>query len=419
MTHRWHTQGLEMAKVVVAIVAGAMVAGCVTQVEGPERGIRVKPASDRTPATNASTATIPSGPVAKPAASVTTSAAVRLTLFPLGNVLYDGQTLPLASPDGHFLAVQSGEAPNWPTILAERGQEPTTRTTLRVFDVSGTAATLVSTVELSAWGLMLGRSADGEGYLVESPQRDGSRWIGKVGWLTGKVEWMAQGTSVNAHAVMVPGGGIAWTRRTIDSKNAELVLAWPGHKEVSIRPPGEGSYWFPMVSGDAGVVYALRTHAGGTDLEAIRINDGTLDAVMVTRTLAGTNDPLLAHQIAMTAAPSVGGAASGPLVCLSPRHGRMAVFNLGTGLFEPLGGKTLAAISSPDPRSPGYFCTTADSLVYVPKIGTGEASGGAAPVLTGAYVARAAWTNPASLLLIGPVKGQADRLEVVRVMVGE
>ncbi|GJQ30887.1 MAG: hypothetical protein HBSAPP03_27710 [Phycisphaerae bacterium] len=404
----------------MALAAVALLlASCVTQSDTPTRGIRVKPDSTRPATADRAAPTLPSGPVARPAATVSSSAAIRLTLFPLGNVLYDGQTLPLASPDGKFLAVQSGEAPAWPTILAEDGQEPSTRTTLRVFDVSGANARLVSSVELSAWGLMLGRAADTDGFLVESPQRDGARWIGKVGWHSGKVEWIVQDAAVNAHAILVPGGGVAWTRRPIGGKQAALIFQRESGQPPSVRDAGEGSYWYPMVSGEPGVLFALRTHAAGTDLEAIRLADNRLDAVILTRTLAGTNDPLLAHQIAMTATTAVGGGAPAPLACLSPRHGRMAVFNLGTGMFEPLASKTVAVIPSPDPRSPGFFCTTNEALVYVPKIGTGDAAGAAPPVLTGAYVPRAAWTNPPSLLLVGPVRGQADRLELVRVVVGE
>jgi hypothetical protein len=392
-------------------------AACVTEVVVPTRGIEVKPAGAR-PSPNRPS-DLQKEPVARPASGVTVSAAVSVSIVPLGTVVYDGQTLPLASPDGRYLAVQTGEAPTWPMILGEQGQEPATRTTINVFDASGSSLSLIHSPQSEGHGLMLGRNADAQGFLVESPQRDGARWIGRVEWSTGKVSWLVRDAAVNAHAVLLPGGGLAWTRRAVTDSAFELVVRSPGGEE-SVRSPGDGSYWFPLIAGKSGFLYVPRTHRGGTDLDVIRLVNGRPDVLFATRNLAATDDPLLAHQMSVTLAGPVAGREEGALVCLSPRHGRIGVFDDATGLFEPLAPGTIAAARSPDPRSPGYFCTTADAFVFVPKVGKGSPAGPAAVVLPGPFVARATWEAPPSLLLFGPVRGAPDRLDVVRlVLVGD
>ncbi|CAG1003520.1 hypothetical protein PHYC_03072 [Phycisphaerales bacterium] len=396
----------------------ACASGCVVEQREPGRGVVVRPTSPSGRPARAVAppkATLPQGPVAKPAVGMTTSASVNVTLHPLGTVLYDGQALPLVSPDGRFMAVQCGEAPTWPTILAEDGAQPVNRTTVTLFDISGSAARALSTGASGLGGIMLGRAADSEGFLVEAPQRDGSRWIGKVNWLTGEVGWAARDENVNAHAVLTPAGGVLFARRAIGGKNAVLVLHEPGHNEDT-REAADGSYLFPMPSSERDIVYTLRTHAGGTDFEVLRVKDGRFESSVIRRNLAGTSDPLLAHQMAVTAGPmGPTGREHRSLVCLSPRHGRIAAFDLSAGLFEPLAPGTVAAAAAPEGSSPGYFCTTGDSLVFVPKVGTGSESGVAVPVLSSPYVPRATWGAPGNLLLVGPVKNVPDKLEILRV----
>lgn len=402
---------------ILSCLALAVLAGCVVEQQEPGRGVQVRPtpAPGATPvAATTPRPQLPQGPVAKPAVGVTSSAAIKVTLHPLGTVLYDGQALPLVSPDGRFMAVQSGEAPTWPAILAEDGAEPVNRTTITLFDISGNSIRALSTGASGLGGIMLGRSADGEGFLVEAPQRDGSRWIGKVNWLTGEIGWAARDERVNAHAILTPSGGVVFTRRSVGSKSAVLVLHEPGHQE-STREAADGSYLFPMPSGERDIVYTMRTHPAGTDFEVLRVKDGGFESSVMRRTLAGTNDPLLAHQMAVTVAPQgPSGREHRSLACLSPRHGRIGVFDLSTGLFEPLAPGTVAAAAAPEGSSPGYYCTTGDSLVFVPKVGTGSEAGAAVAVLSSPYVPRASWGAPGSLLLVGPVKNVPDKLEIVR-----
>jgi hypothetical protein len=395
------------------------MAGCVTE-RPPPRGVPVRPQANSGPAssTTAPPVEVPQGPVARPATGVTVNSAVRVAFYPLGSAVYDGQTLPLASPDGRFVAVQSGEAPDWPAILAEPAAAPTNRTTITAFDASGSKIEPIRTPEATPAGLMLGRAADDGGYLVESQQRDGTRWIGKVAWLSGRVEWLAKDEFCNSHAVLTPGGGVLYCRRPIGGQSNSLVLLAGG--QVSKLDPGEGeTYAFPMAGDDAGVVYACRITKGGTELEAIRVQEGVLKQTIMRRLLGGSSDILLAHQVAATASqpsflPPQTRAEPRPLSLLWPRRGSLAVFNLSEGTFEPLAPRSIAAAPSPDPLSPGYFCTTPDGLVFVPKVGLGGPLGQVVTMISTAYVPRAVVSDPPGLLLVGPAPGSPDRLEVVR-----
>ncbi|MFN5946280.1 MAG: hypothetical protein ACK46I_14475, partial [Phycisphaerae bacterium] len=116
------------------------LSGCVTEVDNP-RGVPLpkqketqrsklptKPAgktSERSPSEPAEVVPpgqlppLPDGEIARRADSPTLTSRVQVAVVPLGVISYDGQTLPLVSPDGRFIAVQQGQPPAWQTVLAQ------------------------------------------------------------------------------------------------------------------------------------------------------------------------------------------------------------------------------------------------------------------------------------------------------------
>ncbi|PKL33850.1 MAG: hypothetical protein CVV40_00310, partial [Planctomycetes bacterium HGW-Planctomycetes-2] len=161
--------------------------GCVVEPGAPtSRGVPYRPApSERAPPRGARSAPArpPDGPIATPAtgaASVTTS--VRVEVLPLGVVPFDGQTLPIVSPDGRFLAVQIGEAPAWPTILAAPGAAIPLAARIEIYSLAGAAPKRIEPATPLTPGLILTRACDDGGFLVEAPRPDGSRWIGRIPW---------------------------------------------------------------------------------------------------------------------------------------------------------------------------------------------------------------------------------------------
>ncbi len=396
-----------------------VLGGCVTERREPARGVRVTPGGA---ATGGPAPVMPreGEPIARPARGVTTSAAVGVTFVPLGVVAYDGQTLPIMSPDGRFLAAQQGEAPQWAAILGEDGAVPPVRSSIGVYQISGTSARPLAQASALPAGAVLGRSADALGFLIELPREDGSRWIGHANWLTGQVSWLAAGERVSAHGVLAADGALLFTRREPGGPG-RIVRRAPGGAESELTAP-EGSYFAPIAADDPGVVYALRLVGGGLAIDVLRVRRDVLERTPVSRLLHPSDDALLAHQVMLSVpaptarAPGTSTRADDTLALLNPARARMSVWDGVSGSLESLAPGTIAAVRSPDPSSPGYFCTTARELVFVPKVGTGGPTGAPVVIIGTPYVPRAARGETPHLVLIGPSRSDPDRLEIVRMI---
>ncbi|MDX2131432.1 MAG: hypothetical protein SFY69_05215 [Planctomycetota bacterium] len=407
-----------------ALCATLALASCVTERTDTGRGVRVKPGTGAGGPAGVGSAAGPAapsldGPVARPARGVTTNAAVGVTFVPLGAIAYDGQALPVVSPDGRFLAVQQGEAPAWNAILAEDGATVPAGTTIVVYDISGNAARRLESPALPP-GVLLGRGADREGFLIESPRENGARWIGRANWVTGEPTWLAHDDRVSAHAVLAPDGALLFTRRDVGASRAVLVRRAPSGQERETAP-ADGTYVAPLAGNDPRTVFALRRVAQGLAIDVLRARGDEFERTPVSRLLHTSDDPTLAHQVALsvpsasTPAPGAAGA-DGALVILNPSRARMSLWDGASGSLETLAPGTIAAARSPDPNSPGYFCTTRDGLVFVSKVGTAGPTGAPVVVIDTPYVPRTVWSAPPQLVLFGPSKDSPDQIEIVRML---
>ena len=190
-------------------------------------------------------------------------------VLPLGAVPYDNQMLPLVSPDGRYIATQTGAPPTWPTMLAEAGAEIPSATRIEVYELDlregikpedRKPPALIASV---AEPMLLGRTCDAEGFLVESPREDGARWIGKASWRSGEVKWLVSGGDVNAFACLGSDGRLAWSRRAVDGQHFDLVVR---------SADGE---W--AVAGDASQDWLMPTWSGRSDsLFFLTLRDGNL-----------------------------------------------------------------------------------------------------------------------------------------------
>ncbi|MCC6660265.1 MAG: hypothetical protein IT437_05210 [Phycisphaerales bacterium] len=377
---------------------------------------------------------MPDGPVAQPALGATSSTArVRVQVRPLGQVGYDGQVLPLVSPDGRFIAVEGGEAPTWETLLAARGAAVPLRTTVIVYSLAGAAPVPVVFGTPLPTGAVLGRGCGDEGFLVEWPRPDGARWIGLADWLSGGITWLARGDAVNAHAVLTPGGELLYTRGDGYDAPRQLVLRRRDGSE-DVRSDAGESYTFPMTTGDTTTVFTLIESPAGLDVAAIALTPDpaaagrtSLGAVVARARLTGPSGAEMAYQVAAGAAPALPvrstdpGAPARDLLLLVPRAQRLGRFDparAGFDLFPP--NTVAAALSAGDP--PGYFAATPDGLVFVADRALRDAAGtasapGAAPVLGDPYVPRATTNPERPYILIGPVPRDPLRLRIVAMAV--
>lgn len=252
-------------------------------------------------------------PVARPVdPDKTASSRVVVAVQPVGKVPYDGVTLPLTSPDGRFIATQSGRTPSWETLLASRAQTAPVGLNLAVYrldipDPAGRArgdratpkpASLerMEPVEPFPSGLLLGRSADDAGFLVESPRADGSRWIGKSPWARpGSVEWLVRSEQVHAHGVLAPPGSpalLAAARREVDRAAFSLVVHWRdagrGRSETLQSSPGD-SLMFPVFSADGRSVAVI-------SIPADALGDGPIQLVAFEIDASDPGSPRLRPQ---------------------------------------------------------------------------------------------------------------------------
>lgn len=244
-------------------MAGCLVslAGCVTESITPVRPVGpVAMPGTQNPRQAPGRPAVVSGP--------SISGSLSVSLQSLGSLEYDGQTLPLASPDGMHMVVQVGRAAPWPALLAAPDAAPALGTRFRRYDLAARRAVPVDGADAPA-GLLLGRSADAEGFLVEWPRPDGSRWIGLAPWDGGPVLWLVEGEAVNAFAIRPEPDCLVYSRRAVDQLTFELVELRAGVERILASAP-DASFVYPAVSPDRATLAAVKLTEKGCELAVFR-----------------------------------------------------------------------------------------------------------------------------------------------------
>ncbi len=191
---------------------------------------------------------------------VARQSAVRFRLTPLHTCPSNGFTLPIVSPDGSYAAVQSTGATRFQTLLASSSEHGVDSGCVTLHDLTSGTSAMVPGGEM-----VLGRSADARGCVVESPRSDGSRWIGLAPWDGSEPQWLVQDDHVNALASMGPKDRLVWCRRAREGNHFDLVVRHAEDEQV-IAAPEDGSWLAPQFTSD------------GRALVALRLRDGTLSA---------------------------------------------------------------------------------------------------------------------------------------------
>jgi hypothetical protein len=176
----------------------------------------------------------------------TTSIRFQAQLIELGEVPYDAMTVPLVSPDGRTIATSVGMQPEPSTLLAEPGSPSPLGTGVEIWTYDLNSERYVKAHQLDP-PLLLGRSADTKGFLVESPLPSGARHIGKVDWSTGQLTWLIDDEHVNAFATMGPEGQLAYSSRSVDESNFSLIIQQDTGDELVIGAD-DGTWLFPTWS---------------------------------------------------------------------------------------------------------------------------------------------------------------------------
>ncbi|MDZ4830256.1 MAG: hypothetical protein SGJ09_08690 [Phycisphaerae bacterium] len=280
----------------------------------------------------------------------------------LGAVPYDGFTLPVVSPDGRFVAVQTGVAPTWPTLLGTRSGGPPRASGIEVWSLDDRGARKSFQTQK---GYVLGRSADAEGFLIEAPQADGSRRIGRVRWPAGSVdatmepdpeaprdglpEWIVSDARVNISPALGPGGAMAWCARDVDATDFVLVVR-KGESAYEV-PADEAQSWMLPTFADDGSLFALRVRDGVTELVHAETDDfDTFEQSIAVERLSLRADAQRAWQ-ALAPQDALSAVTPGEiprLLLLDPDLGRMAIWDPRERGLRPMSEGSFAACVGTD-----------------------------------------------------------------------
>jgi hypothetical protein len=334
---------------------------------------------------------IPPPPNAPPPAFGSASQ-TRVSAIGVCSVPYDGFTLPLVSPDGRWLATQTGVPPTWPTLLAVEGQTPPRASAIEIWALDARTGWSVARTET---GLILGRSADLDGFLVEEVLEDGSRRIGRIDWpetirdrrlddpvaspdarsdrLAGAsavqpvaVDWIIDDGRVNAFAALAIGadgrsiGPLAWCSRDIDVREFALSTRdGRSSAQWDLAPKPEQSWLLPVFSRDGRTLYAMRFRDGVVDLCAGDPSSvEAFEQSLLQRRLSVRMDlqrtyQTLAPQGTDAAVPPIAADASTPaasdgLLLFDPDLRRIVQWDPQRGTYRPLLDGSFAAALAPD-----------------------------------------------------------------------
>ena len=405
----------------IALLGCVLIIGaCVTE-RSPSRPSANRPAPQAVSTTYPNE--LPAGPIATPALTARTiNARTLVGIRTIGSVPYDGMVLPIVSPDGRRLATQTGDPPTWPTLLAGLGAPPSARTRIEIYDITVSPPKALRPRAQLPGGLLLGRGADARGVLVESPQPDGTRRIGRVAWADASLEWFTDASAVHAFAALDAHGQVMCSRRAPDEPQFKLAIAGtpidlnPGASTLLPTYDAAAGVYAMFVEGPMGLEVQVRSASvapgGSPTADALQL--------LARRTLSDAGGAPTAYQAAepMRAAahadPSLGNAPG--VLLFYPGARRMVVLDPASAELVPLARDSIAGCWAPDSAGWGVLLTTPDGLVYQ-RISRDASTGlwAALPVarmLGEAWVPRPTMSEDAPFVLIGPDKRRLNRLTI-------
>ncbi len=286
-------------------------------------------------------------PVLRDARAPLVGSGARLDLRPLGSVATDRVTLPVLSPDGRHLAVQTGVAPDLATALARPGQRPPLASRIALYRIGPSSIVRLGETD---GGLVLGRAADNRGLLVESPRPDGTRWIGRLEWEgeLDEIEWLVQDGNVNAFATLGPRGELAYSARDPAETRFDLVIRG-GDGTARLLGEGVRSFVQPVFAPDGSAVWFFTLRDGVLELSSA--NPSSSEALRQSLVRAFVTDRANDETAARMVAPQGvrdGATAAGWLV-FHPALGGLARWNA-LGGVQPVGEGVLVVAPLADGR---------------------------------------------------------------------
>ncbi|MDP6542036.1 MAG: hypothetical protein QGF07_04545, partial [Phycisphaerales bacterium] len=282
--------------------------------------------------------------------------------WPVGLLPWDRFTLPVISPDGTYAAVQLG--PSVPTdVLNGTDRVSLSHTVIELHNLDPIRGKPDQVIVVEQQGLLLGRSANNDGLLVEAPRGDAGRWIGRIDWATGQLRWLVNDSLTNAFPTLNNRGDLAWSRSKLDENRFHLVIKTATDERVI--DDGESDWLMP-------------TFSGNDRLFVYRLSDGKLSLVQLD---LKARDPLLTE----TSLSLMGSGATreqvwqiattnptnpfGKLAFYHPIHNRMTVWQPGESLETVYLMRNSVAAS---PVNDGSWIVTTSDKVIRQQLGSDE-----------------------------------------------
>jgi hypothetical protein len=305
---------------------------------------------------------------------VARQSAVRFRLVPLQTCSSNGFTLPLVSADGVFAAVQSSGGTRWQSLLAAPTEAGVDGGRVTIHNLLTGASNNVPGDDL-----LLGRTADAQGCLIESPRPDGSRWIGVAPWTGGEPQWLVQDEQVNAFASGGPEDRLVWCRRDRTTTNFDLVIRHPDGEQV-ISAPEDGSWIGPQFTGDGRWIVVLRFRDGTLSACCFAVGVRVAETPKRVLDLSWRATASMAYQTVIPQRMHLLGSAQWAF--FHPRFLRVALWDVGSGQSALLGRRSLSLVQLDTEQA---LVATTEGLELA-SMTAGAPTGDATQLLSGVWV---------------------------------
>lgn len=206
-------------------------------------------------------------------------AAVEFGLVSLGDVAWDGFTMPVVAGDGSAIAVQTDSVPDWPTRLGTTDAPKRNAGTVAMHAVEPGG---IGAPRSIGPDLLLGRAwidGAGGGALVEEPQPGGARRLGVMPPTDGAVQWLLEDGATNAGAWAAAHDDrivITWCRRAAGARSWSIEQSSFERVQEGWLPCADGAG--PSIAPVDGIEWSGPCMIDGV-LTAIQVRDGMLRAM--------------------------------------------------------------------------------------------------------------------------------------------
>jgi hypothetical protein len=232
----------------------------------------------------------------KPLANAKTSTSTDID-WPAGVLPWDRFTLPVFSPNGLHAVMQLGNQPAT-SILCGDANTPIDSTNIELHALDPVRGRRIAPLHISRKGLLLGRFASNNHFLVTAPLGEQGRWIGQIDWATGSLTWIASDTSMNCFPAISASGDYVWSRKVDNDDRFHLV--YKSLRGTRVIDDGKSDWLLPFFVGtDRLRAYRIYENQLALVELDIRARDPLLTAISLPIVETGATRKL-AWQIATT-----------------------------------------------------------------------------------------------------------------------